>query len=416
MSAGIRALDGVRVLDLSRVLAGPWCTQILADFGADVLKIEMPGRGDDTRAWGPPYLTGADGQEERDESAYYLSCNRNKRSLAVDLSQAPGAALLRRLAASADVVVENFKVGGLARYGLDYAALRAINPRLVYCSITGFGQTGPFAERPGYDFVAQGMGGLMSLTGEADGPPLRVGVAMCDITTGLYACVSTMMALRHVERTGVGQHIDLALLDTQVATLANQAMSFLVGGEVPGRLGNRHPTVVPYKTFAVADGEIVIAVGNDGQFRLLCTELGVPELASNPLFVDSRSRAVNRDGIEARIQALVGNETGEALIARLVAAGVPAGPVNRLDEVFRNESVIARGAVHTFVRADGVTIPTVAYPGKLSETPADYRFAPPSIGEHSAQALRDWLALPDDEIMGLIDAGVIAQRPDAGLS
>lgn len=408
-----RALDGVKVLDLTRVLAGPWCTQIFADFGADVLKIEIPGRGDDTRAWGPPYLTGADGVEESSQSAYYLSCNRNKRSAAIDIAHPDGAALLRRLAAEADILVENFKVGGLAKYGLDYASLEPANPRLIYCSITGFGQTGPYSGRAGYDFVAQGMGGLMSVTGEEDGPPLRVGVAMCDLSTGMYACVSTLMALRHAERTGRGQHIDLSLLDTQIAMLANQSMSWLVGGTLPGRLGNRHPTIVPYKTFETADGTIIIAVGNDHQFRLLCAELGVPELGDDPLYATSSARMANRDAIEARIQELVQGVDGRALIDRLSAAGVPAGPVNTIAQVFDDPVIAARGTVHRFARADGVQVPTVAYPGKMSRTPADYRLPPPDIGEHTRAALTDWLALDDAALDRLTDTGAIAQRsPD----
>lgn len=384
-------LDNVRVLDLSRVLAGPWCTQILGDFGADVLKVEAPGRGDDTRAWGPPFLRDGAGEEYPDESAYYLACNRNKRSIAIDLADPEGAALVRRLAIQADVLVENFKVGGLERYGLDYAALSALNPKLVYCSITGFGQDGPYAQRPGYDFVAQGMGGMMSITGEEHGDPLRIGVAMCDITTGLYAAIGIMMALRHVGATGRGQHIDAALLDTQVATLANQAMSWLVGGVEPTRMGNRHPTVVPYKTFDASDGPIIIAAGNDRQFRFLCAELGQPELADDPRFAKSRDRAVNRDAIEALVQQLVARHSGNDLIDRLVRAGVPAGPVNSVSEVFADAGVAARAMVHRFGRADGTSIPTVAFPVKLSQTPAQYRRPPPSLGEHGAELIADWL-------------------------
>src|SRR4249919_28858 len=321
-----RILDGIKVLDLSRVLAGPWCTQILADFGADVIKIEVPGKGDDTRAWGPPYLKLRDGSDDPLESAYYLSCNRNKRSAAVNLAGKEGAELVRRLAAEADILVENFRVGGLKKYGLDYETLKAINPRLVYCSITGFGQESPYADRGGYDFVVQGQGGFMSITGEADGGPLRAGVAMADLSTGMYATVSVLAALRHAERTGVGQQIDVSLLDTQIAMLANQAMNWLVGGVVPGRLGNRHPTVVPYKTFEVADGIIIIAVGNDSQFRLLCEELGIPGLADDPRFATSRARLVNRDQIEAIVQDLVRNLESGPLMERLVARGVPTGP------------------------------------------------------------------------------------------
>ncbi|MES1975302.1 MAG: CaiB/BaiF CoA-transferase family protein [Pseudomonadota bacterium] len=410
MSAG--PLDGIRVLDLSRVLAGPWSTQILADFGADVIKIEVPGKGDDTRAWGPPYLHDADGEEEQGESAYYLACNRNKRSAAINLADPAGAALIRELAAKADVLVENFKVGGLAKYGLDYPSLAAINPRLVYCSITGFGQTGPYASRGGYDFVAQGMGGFMSITGEEHGGPLRAGVAMADLSTGMYATVSILAALRHAERTGIGQQIDVSLLDTQIAMLANQGMNFLVGGVVPGRLGNRHPTVVPYKTFEVADGTIIIAVGNDGQFRQLCKELGVAELGSDPRFVTSRARLINRDAIEAIVQDLVRGLEGHALIERLAACGVPCGPVNNIQQVFEDPFIAARGTVHHFVRDDGVEIPTVAYPGKLSATPASYRYQPPRVGEHSREILGEWLDIDAERLEMLERQGAVSQRPD----
>jgi crotonobetainyl-CoA:carnitine CoA-transferase CaiB-like acyl-CoA transferase len=405
-----RLLEGIKVLDLSRVLAGPWCTQILADFGADVIKVEVPRKGDDTRAWGPPYLIDGEGKEDRGESAYYLSCNRNKRSVAINLADPEGAALIRKLALEADILVENFKVGGLRKYGLDYETLHAINPRLVYCSITGFGQTGPYANRGGYDFVAQGMGGFMSITGDTDGPPLRAGVAMADLSTGMYATVSVLAALRHAERTGVGQQIDVSLLDTQISMLANQSMNWLVGGVVPGRLGNRHPTVVPYKTFEVADGTMIIAVGNDGQFRLLCAEMGVPELADDPRFSSSSARLNNRDEIEAIVQDLVRGFGRDELIARFEARGVPAGPVNSIRDIFEDPFIEARGTVHTYVRDDGVEIPSVAFPGKLSETPADYRYCPPRVGEHSRQILRDWLAIDNDELDRLEHAGAIAQR------
>jgi crotonobetainyl-CoA:carnitine CoA-transferase CaiB-like acyl-CoA transferase len=385
------ALAGIRVLDLSRVLAGPWSTQILADLGADVVKVEAPGRGDDTRAWGPPFLKGPDGQDEIGTSAYYLAANRNKRSIAVDFADPAGAALLRELAAQADIVIENFKVGGLRKYGLDWESLRAVKPGLVYCSVTGFGQTGPYATRGGYDFVAQGMGGFMAITGEEGGQPLRAGVAMADVTTGLYATISILAALRHAERTGEGQHIDISLLDTQIACLANQAMNWLVGGVDPGRLGNRHPTVVPYKTFDVADGTIIIAIGNDGQFRAFCRLMGVAELAEDERFVTARARLINRDAIEAEVQRLVANEPGLPLIERLAAAGVPAGPVNKVSEVFADPFIAARNVVHDFVRRDGAHVPSVAFPGKLSATPATMRRPPPRVGEDEQSILADWL-------------------------
>jgi crotonobetainyl-CoA:carnitine CoA-transferase CaiB-like acyl-CoA transferase len=385
------ALAGIRVLDLSRVLAGPWSTQILADLGADVVKVEVPGRGDDTRAWGPPFLKGADGEDEIGTSAYYLAANRNKRSIAVDFASSEGAALLRQLATKADIVIENFKVGGLKKYGLDWESLRAVKPNLVYCSVTGFGQTGPYASRGGYDFVAQGMGGFMAITGEEGGQPLRAGVAMADVTTGLYATISILAALRHAERTGEGQHIDISLLDTQIACLANQAMNWLVGGVDPGRLGNRHPTVVPYKTFDVADGTIIIAIGNDGQFRAFCALMGEPQLAQDERFVTASARLINRDAIEAEVQRLVANEPGLPLIDRLAAAGVPAGPVNKVSEVFADPFITARNVVHDFVRADGAHIPSVAFPGKLSATPATMRRPPPRVGEDEQSILADWL-------------------------
>lgn len=411
MSKPARALEGVKVLDLSRVLAGPWATQILADFGAEVIKVEVPGRGDDTRAWGPPFLKLPDCSDDPQESAYYLCCNRNKRSLAVDMRKAEGQALIRRLAAQADVVVENFKLGGLKKYGLDYDSLKAVNPRLVYCSITGFGQTGPYAERPGYDFVAQGMGGFMSVTGEEGGGPLRAGVAMADLSTGNMAAISILVALRHAERTGEGQQIDLSLLDTQIAMMANQASSYLVSGQVPGRMGNRHPTVVPYTTFACADGVLIIAIGNDSQFAAFCREMGREELAEDPRFKLSRDRQVNREEIERIVRDLVAAETREALMARLVAVGVPVGPVNDLGDVFADPFVEARQTVHRFTREDGTQIPSVAFPAKLSQTPADYRHMPPRVGQHSREVLDDWLSMSEAEWQALEASGAVVQRP-----
>jgi crotonobetainyl-CoA:carnitine CoA-transferase CaiB-like acyl-CoA transferase len=404
-----RALEGVKVLDLSRVLAGPWSTQILADFGADVLKVEQIGKGDDTRGWGPPFLKLPDGSDDPLESAYYLCANRNKRSAAINIATPEGAELIRRLAREADVLVENFKVGGLAKYGLDYASIRAINPAIVYCSITGFGQNGPYKDRGGYDFVAQGMGGFMSVTGETGGGPLRAGVAMADLSTGNYATISILVALRHAERTGEGQHIDISLLDTQIAMMANQGSNFLVGGIVPGRLGNRHPTVVPYTTFAVADGVLIIAIGNDRQFRAFCVEMGQPDLADDPRFTLARDRLIHRDAIEAIVADLVKDETRDVLIARLEACGVPVGPVNTLEDVFTDPFVEARHTVHRFVREDGVTIPSVAYPGKLSATPADYRHRPPKVGEQTRELLGEWLGLGTDEVAALEAKGAVKQ-------
>lgn len=405
-----RPLEGVRVLDLSRVLAGPWCTQILGDFGADVAKIEMVGVGDDTRRWGPPFLP-EDSEGGPGESAYYLGCNRNKRSAAIDIADPAGADLIRRLAAQADILVENFRVGGLKKYQLDYESLRAINPKLVYCSITGFGQDGPYADRGGYDFIAQGMGGLMSITGDRDAAPTKVGVAITDLTTGIYANVSVLIALRHAEKTGIGQHIDCSLLDTQIAMLANQAMSWLVGATVPGRMGNAHPTVVPYRTFESLDGDLIIAVGNDHQFKALVKVLGRPDLALDERFMENSGRVIHRDALEAELEEIVGTWRSHQLIAQLVAAKVPAGPVNTIDQVFADTFIEARKSVHHFVRDDNVDIPTLAYPGKLSETPADYRREPPRLGQHTEEILSQWINLSTDELRHLAAAGVIWNRP-----
>ncbi len=405
MTPALRVLSGIKVLDLSRVLAGPWSTQILADFGADVVKVEAPGRGDDTRAWGSPIPALDPSQPVAGESAYYLSTNRNKRSLAIDLADLKGADLIRKLAAEADIVVENFKVGGLKRYGLDYQTLSAINPRLIYCSITGFGQDGPYADRPGYDFVAQAMGGMMSITGEADGPPIKTGVAVADLSTGLYATISILMALRHAEQTGQGQHIDCSLLDTQLAMLANQGSSYLVSGQSPSRMGNSHPTVVPYQVFDAADGPMVVAVGNDGQFKILCKVLGVPDLSTDPRFVTNVDRMANRDALEAILQDLIGQRQGAELITALTDAGAPAGPVNSVKQALDDPFVEARQAVHHFTRQDGYQIPTIAYPAKLSRTPAAYDRAPPRLGEHTDEVLRDWLGM-DDLALAALDGAI----------
>ncbi|HEY8537282.1 MAG TPA: CaiB/BaiF CoA-transferase family protein [Steroidobacteraceae bacterium] len=401
-------LDGVKVLDLSRVLAGPWCTQILADFGADVVKVESLGKGDDTRSWGPPDLPPAPGREHSRESAYYLSCNRNKRSIAIDLAHPEGAKIVRELAVRADVLVENFKVGGLKKYGLDYESVRAINPRLVYCSITGFGQTGPYADRPGYDFIAQAMGGMMSITGEKDGPPIKPGVATADLSTGLYATISVLIALRHAERTGEGQYIDCSLLDTQISMLANQALSYLVGGVSPTRMGNAHPTVVPYRVFDAADGSIVVAVGNDAQFRTLCELLDMPELASDPRYVTNSQRVIHRDSLEPVLQEAIGRRRVTELIDRLCARGVPAGPVNTIGQIFSDPFIEARGVVHRFRRPDGVEVPSVAFPGKFSRTPASFDRPPPHLGEHTAEVLTDWLGLDASQQERLHRTGAIA--------
>jgi crotonobetainyl-CoA:carnitine CoA-transferase CaiB-like acyl-CoA transferase len=394
MTTTPRALQGVKVLDLSRVLAGPWCGQLLADLGADVVKVERPGAGDDTRSWGPPWLKDAAGEATRD-AAYYFCANRNKRSVTIDIADPEGQALVRRLAMEADVVLENFKVGGLEQYGLDHASLLKMKPGLVYCSITGFGQTGPYAQRAGYDFLIQGMGGLMSVTGRADGEegagPQKVGVALTDILTGLYATVGVLAALAHRDRTGEGQHIDLALLDVQVACLANQTANYLIGGTVPRRMGNAHPNIVPYQDFPTADGDMILAVGNDGQFAKFCEVAGKPEWSRDERFATNAARVGHRaDLIPLLRQATVMRTTHE-WIAALESAGVPCGPINRLDEVFADPQVIARGLRIDLPHAVAGTVPGVANPIRLSASPVAYDRGPPVLGEHTAEVLRQWL-------------------------
>ena len=390
-----RALQGVKVLDLSRVLAGPWCGQLLADLGADVVKVERPGAGDDTRAWGPPWLKDADGADTSD-AAYYFCANRNKRSVAIDIATPDGQALVRRLAMAADVVLENFKVGALAKYGLGYEQLHARFPGLVYCSITGFGQTGPYAQRAGYDFLIQGMGGLMSITGRAEGEdgagPQKVGVALTDVLTGLYATVGVLAALAHRDRTGEGQHIDLALLDVQVACLANQTANHLIGGMIPRRMGNAHPNIVPYQDFPTADGDMILAVGNDGQFAKLCEVLGRPEWHADARFATNAARVAHRAELIPLLRQATVLRTTRAWIAALEAAGVPCGPINRLDEVFADPQVIARGLRIDLPHARAGTVPGVANPLRLSASPVAYDRGPPLLGEHTTQVLDQWLA------------------------
>ncbi len=404
------ALSGLKVLDLSRVLAGPWASQLLADLGADVVKVERPGTGDDTRAWGPPWLSDAEG-EPTGESAYYLSANRNKRSVTIDMAQADGQALIRRLASKADVVLENFKVGGLARYGLDYATLSALNPRLVYCSITGFGQTGPYAARAGYDFLIQGMGGLMSLTGRPDGAPgegpIKVGVALTDIMTGLYSTVAVLAALAHRERSGRGQHIDLALLDVQIAALANQAANYLVGGDVPQRMGNAHPNIVPYQDFPTADGYMIVAVGNDSQFKALCEALGRPQWAHDDRFRNNADRVKHRDELVALLCAATAERPTAQWVAILEEHGVPCGPINRMDQVFADPQVQAREMRMEMAHPTAGKVPLVANPIHMSETPVQYRHAPPTLGEHTDAVLAEWLALDAQEVVALRERNVV---------
>ena len=389
MSAGVpQSLAGVRVLDLTRVLAGPWCTQVLADLGADVIKVERPGSGDDTRGWGPPFLKDGEGNETP-ESAYYLCANRNKRSLTVDLSTAEGQAVIRRLAMRSDVLVENFKVGDMARHGLDAATLRAAHPRLVYCSITGFGQDGPYAQRAGYDFAVQGLGGLMSVTGAADGEPQKVGVAVADLFTGMYATVAILAALRHRDATGEGQAIDMALLDAQVAMLANLGSHYLVGGEVPARQGNAHANIVPYQVFAVADGHIIVAVGNDRQFARLCELLGEPELASDERFSTNAGRVRHRDVLVPQLQSALMSRDRQTWLVLLEAAGVPCGPVNDIADVFGDPQVRARDMCINMEHQSAVSLPLVASPIKMSATPIRYVRPPPLLGEHTEEILAE---------------------------
>jgi crotonobetainyl-CoA:carnitine CoA-transferase CaiB-like acyl-CoA transferase len=403
-------LSHVRVLDLSRVLAGPWCTQTLADLGAEVVKVERPGAGDDTRTWGPPWLAGGDGAPTR-EAAYFLAANRGKRSVTIDFEREEGRDLVRRLAAEADVLVENFKVGGLAKHGLDWESLRAANPRLVYCSITGFGQTGPYARRAGYDFMIQGMGGMMSITGQPDGTPgaepLRCGVAIADLFTGMYATVAILAALAHRDRTGEGQHIDMALLDTQVAVLANQAANYLVGGTPPGRTGNTHPNIVPYQAFRTADGHIILAVGNDGQFRKFCEVAGRTDLPADPRFATNPERVRHRAVLVPILQEVVAGRASADWLSALEAAGVPCGPINGLDEVFDDPQVRARGLRLDLPHPAAGTAPSVRNPIRYSATPLSFDRAPPLLGEGTDEVLGRLLGLDASEIAALRAAGVV---------
>ncbi|MDH1574906.1 CaiB/BaiF CoA-transferase family protein, partial [Pseudomonas sp. GD03746] len=395
------ALSHLRVLDLSRVLAGPWSGQILADLGADVIKVERPGSGDDTRAWGPPFLKDEQG-ENTNEAAYYLSANRNKRSVTIDFTQPEGQRLVRELAAKSDIVIENFKVGGLAAYGLDYASLKSVNPQLIYCSITGFGQTGPYAKRAGYDFMIQGLGGLMSLTGRPDGEegagPVKVGVALTDILTGLYSTVAILAALANRDQAGVGQHIDMALLDVQVACLANQAMNYLTTGNPPRRLGNAHPNIVPYQDFPTADGDFILTVGNDGQFRKFAEVAGQSQWADDPRFATNKLRVANRSQLIPLIRQATVFKTTAEWVSQLEAAGVPCGPINDLAQMFQDPQVLARGLAVSMPHALGGSVPQVASPIRLSETPVEYRRAPPLLGEHTEEVLGDVLGLDGDAL------------------
>lgn len=384
-------LSGLRVLELARILAGPWCGQLLADLGAEVIKVERPGGGDDTRTWGPPFLKGADGADLG--AAYFHATNRGKRSVAVDFETEEGQATIRALARQSDVVIENFKVGGLRKYGLDYESLKAENPRLVYCSVTGFGQDGPYAPRAGYDFLVQGMGGIMDLTGAPDGEPQKVGVAFADIFTGLYATVGILAALRRREETGTGGHVDMALLDTQVGVLANQAMNYLTSGKAPKRMGNAHPNIVPYQVFPCADGYFIAAVGNDGQFARFCAVLGAPELAQEPDYRTNPERVAHRAALVPQLSALTAAFRRDDLLAALEKQGVPAGPINTVSQVFDDPQVQARGLRVDLKEAGGGTVPAVASPIVLDGERQVAKSASPRLGADTEAVLAALSAL-----------------------
>lgn len=401
-------LDGVRIFDLTRILAGPTATQLLGDLGADVIKVERPGQGDDTRKWGPPYVKGPDG-EDTTESAYYLCANRSKRSITIDLASTEGIALAKKLIAECDVLVENFKVGSLAKLGLGYEQLKDEFPGLVYCSVTGFGQTGPYAERAGYDFLAQGMGGIMSVTGTPGVEPVKVGVGIADVMTGMYAATNILAALRHRDRTGEGQHIDVCLLDTQVAWLVNEGTNYLVSGEVPKPMGNEHPNIVPYKVFPTADGHVILACGNDRQFQGWCDVAGAEELKSNPDYATNPLRLKNRAALYAAMPAYMAIKTTDEWVAALEAAKVPCGPVNTIDRAFADPQVQARGMRIDLAHplAGEGTVPLIANPVKLSATPVRYRHAPPTLGQHTDEVLAEILGLSEEEIAAERNKGAL---------
>ena len=405
-----RPLSHIRVLDLTRILAGPWASQNLADLGAEVIKIERPRTGDDTRSWGPPWLKDAAGQETR-EAAYYLSVNRGKKSVTVDLAKPAGQRLVGALAAKSDVLIENYKVGDLARYGLGYDQVRELNPLIIYCSVTGFGQDGPFAERPGYDFVFQGMGGLMSITGERDelpgGGPQKVGIAVTDVLTGMYASLAVAAAIAHRSVSGVGQYIDMALLDTLVAFNANQILNYWCSGEIPKRYGNAHANIVPYEVFPSADGHIILAAGNDGQFAAFCRVADRPELAADPRFKTNPDRVKNRAMLVPIVQAIVRERRTEEWVDALEATGVPCGPINDMKAVFENPQVRHRGMRVEIPHPAGVPCPTVASPMRFSATPVEYHLPPPLLGEHTREVLSGVLGLGNAEIDALAANGVI---------
>jgi len=403
-------LSHVRVLDLTRVLAGPWCGQNLADLGAEVIKVERPGKGDDSRAFGPPWIKDAAGKDTA-EAAYFVCANRGKQSITLDLSKPEAQQIVRRLAAKCDVLLENYKVGDLARYGLGYDDLAKDNPGLVYCSITGFGQTGPDKDKPGYDFMAQGMGGLMSVTGERDdlpgGGPQRVGVPIVDIMTGMYASIAVCAAIAHRAVTGVGQYIDMALLDTQVAFLSNQAMNYLASGEAPPRLGNTHPNIVPYQTFRTADGAIILACGNDNLFRKFCDVAGCPELATDARFASNGKRVENRTVLTETLDSVFARRSTREWVSALEGAGVPNGPINDLKQVFEEPQVIARGMRVEVPHPTAGRVAMVASPMRFSATPIEYRSPPPTLGQHTEKILSEQLCMSADDIERLRQTGIV---------
>ncbi|OUS11773.1 CoA transferase [Rhodospirillales bacterium 47_12_T64] len=401
-------LSGIRVFDLSRIMAGPSCTQMLGDMGADVIKVERPGQGDDTRKWGPPFLKDKHG-EDTDESAYYLSANRNKRSVNLDISKQEGQDLARKMIAKSDILVENFKVGGLAKYGLSYKDLKDEFPNLIYCSITGFGQTGPYAPQAGYDFLIQGMGGIMSLTGEPDGQPMKVGVAIVDLMCGMYASNAILAALHHRNNTGQGQFIDVSLLDTQIAWLANQGLYYLTSGELPPRLGNGHPNIVPYNVFPSQDGHFILAIGNDSQFQKFCEFAKCPQLFEDQRFNSNQNRIRNRDELTPLVSEVTCKETSAYWIKNLPPLGVPCGPVNDMKGVFAHPQTVARDMKISMPHpeASGGSVDLIGSPMKFSETPVDYRKAPPRMGEHTEEVLKEILNIDKSELTSLAQDGVI---------
>jgi crotonobetainyl-CoA:carnitine CoA-transferase CaiB-like acyl-CoA transferase len=405
-----RPLSHIRVLDLSRVLAGPWASQNLADLGAEVIKVERPGSGDDTRGWGPPWFKDGAGKDTPD-SAYYLSCNRGKKAITLDISKPEGQNIVRELAARSDVLIENYKVGTLTRYGLGYEQLRASKPRLIYCSITGFGQSGPYAPRPGYDFVFQGMGGLMSITGERDelpgGGPMKVGIAITDVLTGMYASLAITAAIAHCERRGGGQYIDMALLDCMVAFNANQISGYLVSGNIPKRYGNAHPNVVPYQAFPCKDGHLILAVGNDSQFASFCKVAGHPELAEDERYRTMSGRIVNRDALIPLIADIMRTRAMHEWIAVLEAANVPCGPINNMRQVFEDAQVQHRALKVEIPTATGVPCPSVASPMRFSGTPVEYTVPPPTLGQHTQEILQQLLGLDAQAVAALAAKGIV---------